>query len=211
MDVGGAQRAAGAGPAGRASAVEQPLPKVGRDQRGGGERASIQAAAPARRASSSVRGGGSRGAAPRRPRLFQAGADPRAQRRRARLGERRARAGASFGAAARRSGGEQRCGAVGGSAAPGPTALVEPHPRVAGDVAGACQGPSILKEEAAVPPPQGRQPRSWRSVPGRSCRPCSGPSGRGPRCAVRAREKTKPEVPKATPRRKTTRKPRPNP
>lgn len=36
--------------------------------------------------------------------------------------------------------------AVGGSAAPGPTALVEPHPRIAGDAAGACHGPSILKE-----------------------------------------------------------------
>lgn len=144
-------------PGGRARS-SSPCPRPGATSAAGGAR--FQAAAPARRASSSVRGGGSRGAAPQRPRLLQAGADPRACRLRAGLGERqaggRARAGASFGAAAPRSGGERRCGAVGGSAAPGPTALVEPHPRVAGDVAGACQGPSILKEEAAVSPPQGR-------------------------------------------------------
>lgn len=44
----------------------------------------------------------------------------------------------------------------------------------------------------------------------RSCPPCSGRNGRGPRCAAGAPERTRPEGPRATPRRRT-RKPRPNP
>lgn len=102
--------------------VEQPLPKAGRDQRGGGrERASKRPpprAAPVVRSEGAAPGArlrGGRGCS-RRERTPEP-SDAELGWRGKRQASERARAGASFGAAARRSGGERRCGAVGGSCA----------------------------------------------------------------------------------------------